>query len=490
MSESISPLHYTADSIAPLTQCVRPIVASLDWSGGSHVGHSVQFYEDDDFLLSSLLRTLSTAFRSGETCIVIATADHLGQLQALANDSDVDLQVAAAVGQYIPLDAAETLATFMVNGSPDWQAFETMLGGVLAAAARRQAPIRAYGEMVALLWQQGKHAAALRLERFWNELANAYHFTLHCAYPLRDFNQHAHSNLFVAITGEHDRALPTESYVTRNLSDPGLRHISILQQKAAALQYETAERIKAQQALQASLTRQQHLSEINAAMDEFISIASHQLRTPATAVKQYLGILLEGYDGPLTESQREKLKRAYDINERQLKTLADLLLVAKVDAGKVHLLTEDCNVADLLQEIIAEHADAARQRSQPITLKAPPDIMVRADQRYLRMAIDNLIDNARKYSPEGQPIAVTAGKSKGQVFIQVRDKGIGISKQDQGKLWQKFARIENEQSAHITGTGLGLYWAQKIITLQGGHMALTSPGPRLGSTFTIYLPTT
>ena len=230
------------------------------------------------------------------------------------------------------------------------------------------------------------------------------------------------------------------------------------------------------------------LEALNQSKDEFISLASHQLRTPATGVKQYVGMLLEGYAGELTEDQLRFLGRAYESNERQLKILNDLLKVASVDAGKVILKLAPVSLVPLLEEIYAEQETLFTEKNQTVSINhIGGDYTAIADKDLLRMILENLIDNARKYTHDGKRITITLSKpSNTLVKISVKDQGVGIAPGDIGKLGEKFTRLDNPLSAQVGGTGLGLYWVKKVMALHGGKLEIVSH-PDLGSTFSIIL---
>lgn len=235
--------------------------------------------------------------------------------------------------------------------------------------------------------------------------------------------------------------------------------------------------------------RLEHLIELNRTKDEFISLASHQLRTPATGVKQYVGMVLEGFVGNLSEAQRSILTKAYESNERQLRIVSDLLKVAQVDAGKVTLRKDSINVIALLNDVIKEQQDTYKQRQQKVKFTHKRNIILATiDKDRIRMVLENLLDNASKYSAEGKMVNLdVADLEDGRICIRIQDKGVGIAEEDQDKMFEKFSRIHNPLSAHVGGTGLGLYWAKKIIDLHGGEITFTS-GENKGTTFSIYLP--
>jgi PAS domain S-box-containing protein len=250
----------------------------------------------------------------------------------------------------------------------------------------------------------------------------------------------------------------------------------------------TTQRKKELEELAAALTEQRsQLVMLNRAKDEFISLASHQLRTPATGVKQYIGMALEGFAGEPTPEMRAFLEKAYESNERQIAIINDLLQVAKVDAGKVNLQTEEVDLVELIRGVIHEHASHFVDREQEVIFKpCMKSLHITADQNRFRMVLDNLIDNASKYTPHGKQIEIQLTKSAGKVLIAIRDEGVGIDPSDTEKIFRKFSRLDNPLSAHVGGSGLGLYWAQKIVDLHHGHIAVNST-PGAGSTFTIIL---
>lgn len=236
--------------------------------------------------------------------------------------------------------------------------------------------------------------------------------------------------------------------------------------------------------------QRQQLLELHKAKDEFISLASHQLRTPATGVKQYLGMILEGIldKAAIPPDVMKIIEVAYESNERQLKIVNDLLKVAYVDAGHVKLVKGDCDVDELLHGVKDDLREVFENRSQKVvyTNKAT-GITVQADCRLIRMVLENLVDNASKYSPVGTTVTISVQRAAGFLCINVTDQGVGISREDQVQLFKKFSRIENPLSAHVGGTGLGLYWAHQIISLHRGSIMVRST-PGKGSTFSVQLP--
>lgn len=222
--------------------------------------------------------------------------------------------------------------------------------------------------------------------------------------------------------------------------------------------------------------------------DEFISLASHQLRTPATGVKQYIGMLLEGYLGDVPSDQLQVLRTAYESNERQLNIIDDLLRVAQIDAGKVTLKKTKTDLVQLLREVINEQSDKFKFRNQRVSFTHDmKQLFAILDTGRVRMVFENLIDNAGKYTPPDKNIDITLTADNQKVMISVKDEGVGIAEEDLPRLFQKFSRINNQLSTKVGGTGLGLYWAMKIVTLHNGTITVSSH-PNKGSEFKVTIP--
>jgi signal transduction histidine kinase len=230
------------------------------------------------------------------------------------------------------------------------------------------------------------------------------------------------------------------------------------------------------------------LIALNQSKDEFIGLASHQLRTPATGVKQYVGMIMDGYVGRLTKDQRIMLQKAYNCNEREIQIINELLAIAEIDAGNVSLHKVRVNVGLLISDVLAVQKTTLDARGQ--AAKYTPSkraVMILADESRLRMVLENILDNASKYSPIGEGIEIRTRRNNKFLEISIKDQGIGIAKKDLPKLFKKFSRIDNMLSGEVSGTGLGLYLAKKIMTLHGG-LILVNSKINEGSIFTIMLP--
>jgi len=234
--------------------------------------------------------------------------------------------------------------------------------------------------------------------------------------------------------------------------------------------------------------QQQELQRLNDSKNEFISLASHQLRTPATITKQLLGVLLAGYSDKLTPAQTTFIQKAQSSNERQIFIVNSLLEVAQLDAGKVVLHKTMADLKKMVSDVIDEQSEIIHRRKQTVSLRAAANVpKVAIDTKYFRMAIENIIDNASKYTHESGTIKVSIKLVAGVVVIGITDNGVGIAAADIDSLFKKFNRIPNELSEHVSGSGLGLYWVRKVIELHGGTITVKSR-PHRGTTFTISVP--
>jgi signal transduction histidine kinase len=274
--------------------------------------HDVQFYSEDEFLLGSLTPLLAKAVRSGRAAVIVATQAHRERLAQRLEGDGVLVASAVEQGRYIALDAAETLGQFMVNGLPDRDRFMRVIGNVLQRAAAasqvKDAPINVFGEMVALLWQEGNARAAVELEDLWNELSQTQLFSLLCAYPLTGVDKEEHRELFDRICAQHHSVIPEESYSTLADEKDRLRRVARLQQAEQALKNESAERRMAE----ARTGKVQDLNQTLAEQIELRKRAEEELR-------RFTRRLLEARD----EEQR---KVARELHENTAQLLAALSL--------------------------------------------------------------------------------------------------------------------------------------------------------------------
>ncbi len=222
--------------------------------------------------------------------------------------------------------------------------------------------------------------------------------------------------------------------------------------------------------------------------DEFVSMASHQLRTPLTSIKGYISMILDGDAGKISPTQRKMLTEAFVSSERMVRIISDFLNVSRLQAGK---FTIECTQVDLAKAI-SEEIDSIR----PISDRHGMEIVYRKPSRFpmlyidddkIRQVIANFIDNAIYYSPGESKIRVVLSVEDGEVVFKVIDHGMGVPADAQDKLFSKFFRADNAKLQRPDGTGVGLYLAKKVIDSHGGRVILETKYNK-GSTFGFRLP--
>jgi PAS domain S-box-containing protein len=227
-----------------LSNNLQPVPSLAHTPSHGQAGHVVQLYADDNFLVDVLSRFIGGAVAVGDPAVLIATKPHRSDLEKRLSANGLDTSQAAMRGRYLVLDATDTLPEIMVNGRVDEKRFNDMIGGVLTRARSHagypERPIAVFGELVALLWAEGKLLEAIRLEQLWNDLAKNHSFSLLCAYPISGFSDVRHSEPFLTICGQHSSVVPSESYLISGNEQERLRSIARLQQRAQALEKERA----------------------------------------------------------------------------------------------------------------------------------------------------------------------------------------------------------------------------------------------------------
>lgn len=238
--------------------------------------------------------------------------------------------------------------------------------------------------------------------------------------------------------------------------------------------------------LRASNAQLQRLDE---AKDEFISMASHQLRTPLTSIKGYLSMLIEGDMGTVSKEQKQVLSEAFMSSERMVRLISDFLNVSRLQTGKFVIEKRPVDLAQLVQHEINSLKPNAAAREQKFVYKTPKNIpIMELDESKIQQVVMNFADNAIYYSKDAGTITVTLKKTKdGFVEFTVKDQGIGVPEKERAQLFNKFFRATNARRARPDGTGVGLFLAKKVIDEHKGQIIFESKEGK-GSTFGFRLP--
>lgn len=225
------------------------------------------------------------------------------------------------------------------------------------------------------------------------------------------------------------------------------------------------------------------LMALDEAKDDFISMASHQLRTPLTSVKGYISMVLEGDAGKISPQQQKLLSQAFTSSQRMVYIIADLLNVSRLRTGKFIMEPTPVNLADMVEQELAQLTDTAALHDLKLIYKKPANFpMLMLDDTKTRQIIMNFVDNAIYYTPPKGKIIVTVDDKPNSVELRVQDSGIGVPRSEQAHLFTKFYRAANARKARPDGTGLGLFMAKKVIVAQHGSVIFDSKEGQ-GSTF-------
>ncbi len=415
----------------------------------------------------------------------------------------LDLTLAAKQGRYLSLDAANTLSKVTVNGWPDAARFSRVMGNNirrLALAARGEHRVAAFGEMVALLWAEGKPDAAIRLEQLWNELGGTHSFHLHCAYPLSFFSKEGDGESVRKICAEHSQFIPAESYTNLASDEERLRSIIFLQQKAQALEREILEYKEAQQTLQSreaelkdfienAVTQQKkmemalHTSEKLASVGRLAATVAHEINNPLEAVTNF--IYLAKLDPALPENVKGYLTHADNELGRVAHLVQQTLGFYRDNSAAARLA-----IVDVIQDVLITYERKIKHKELHIEKKIEPGLEIATLLGELRQILSNLVANAIDASKDGGKIVIGARASRhfhtGRpgIRITIADTGVGMSREQKKKLFMPFFTTKKE-----VGTGLGLWITKDLLEKKGGHIRFRSSDQgKSGTVISIFLP--
>lgn len=234
------------------------------------------------------------------------------------------------------------------------------------------------------------------------------------------------------------------------------------------------------------VTREKELDEIKS---DFISVAAHQLRTPLAALKWFFKIMQDGDAGRVTKRQKELLEQAYDRNNEVIEIVNNLLDISEIEEGRFPYDFEEGTIQETVDHVLEAAKSEAQRRDITVAFDKQVDELpvISMDKQKIRMAIQNLVDNAVKYSPKGETVTVTAGIKNNRLMVTVSDTGIGIPKDEQKQIFSKFFRGHNAKEWATTGSGLGLYIVKNIVQKHRGQIWFESKQNQ-GTTFYLSFP--
>jgi signal transduction histidine kinase len=467
--------------------------------------HDVQFYESDVFLVAAVCDHFAEGLRAGQRCVAIATQRHrIALMRALARRA-VDVPRARSAGQLQLLDAEKILASFMIGDSVSEALFRDVGGQLFAKKSSRDSPlpVRAFGEMVNLLWQRGDHIAALELEALWNEMGAKWNIELLCGYAIANFSRSAHAERFEEICGQHTHVVPAESY-SRSSDTGRLLEIARLQQRAQALEHEVAQRQALERELREALEEQRRslvaeraaraeAESASLAKNQFLAVMSHELRTPLNAIAGHTQLLELGLHGPVTNAQREALDRIERSQRHLLALVNDVLNLARVESGRAEYSLEAVEVGSVIHAMVAmvEPLLASAQLRCRIVEPSPglAPVIVRADRERLQQIVLNLLTNAIKFTPADGLITIDSASVAGSSVarIDICDTGVGIPDDRIDAVFEPFVQLATSLSSRQDGIGLGLTISREFARGMGGDLTIAR-GVEQGASFRLTLP--
>ncbi len=228
--------------------------------------------------------------------------------------------------------------------------------------------------------------------------------------------------------------------------------------------------------------------ELDRMKSNFISMVSHELKTPLTSIKGFVRLLDAGRVGPVNEKQRRYLEIVLRQTESLTKIIEDLLDLSRIEAGIIEVRRERVDLREVAEGVLAGLENLAREKGVAVFLEIPDGLpAVAGDTERLRQVFTNLIHNAIKFTPSGGEVRVRARKEGGECLVEVADTGIGVSPQDLPRIFDKFYQVDSSTTRQQSGTGLGLSISRELVAAQGGRMWAESE-KWVGTTFSFTLP--
>jgi two-component system sensor histidine kinase/response regulator len=223
--------------------------------------------------------------------------------------------------------------------------------------------------------------------------------------------------------------------------------------------------------------------------ENFVTLVSHQLRSPLASVRQYFGVIREGFAGDVTDKQKQIIEKASKYLDDLMQLINDWLDMSRIDSGRIAEKFEPVALESVFSEIleIAKPLAEARKVTLTVSRDTRDTSLVRGDQESLKQAMMNLVSNAIHYNREGGTVTIRTKEQGNDLVVQVCDTGIGISRENLPFIFDEFFRVKSDQTRHVSGTGLGLAIAKRIIEAHRGHIQVDSELGK-GTTFSIFLP--
>jgi len=456
--------------------------------------HAVYFYDRDDDLAEGVAAYVGKGVLAGEAAIIIAAETHRDLIIQRLHKMSVDVEAARARGDLIILDAATTLAKFMVDGAPDPDLFRRVVGSVLESAStrgNRRVRVRAYGEMVDILWRDGNRRAAVALEELWNDLGETHEFQLLCGYQMAAFQ--------AAPGGLHDvcdvHAHVSVAALSPDAADLARQTRALAAEIARRKQVELALRDTVQDLRRAVAAEQERASEARRLADDlsetirvnelFIGVLAHDLRAPLAAIMT-AAQLIKMRDAGKSDSRNVKaLGRVLTSGERMSRMIEQLLDFTRLRVGGgIAIEPKDADFVTVARQVVEELDDAYPDCTVDVTHVG--DTRGSWDADRLSQVVSNLVANALQHGVPAAGVRVFIdGWEPDVVYMKVHNLGAI----PQALLAQIFDPLTGGQRRRdrSRGLGLGLFITRQIAEAHGGRVEVSSSEAE-GTTFTLSLP--
>jgi signal transduction histidine kinase len=441
---------------------------------------------------------LASGIEAGDRIIVIATDEHRESFTRHLRSRELSPAPITFLG------ARETLSRFMLRGMPDAACFRELIAQILAGArdgGHEKARIRAYGEMVDLLWREGNSRGAIRLEELWNEAGQVHEFSLLCAYVMGNFYKEGASEHFLDVCRNHSHVLPTEKFAELPDLPARLREISILQQRARGLEEEIRQRKEIELALREALEERSRIAEElrvslarehaarteaeanNAFREMFLGILGHDLRNPLNTVLTTARLMERRSELPV--ESRSRFARIITSGVRMQRMIDQLLDLtrARVAGGIAVNPIDERDLVSLVTKIADEVRVAHPGRA--IEVRAEGSCPVRLDADRFEQVVSNLLGNAIAHG-DNRRILVTVGCKDLEATVSVHNFGAPIEPAFMPLLFDPFRKTDRPRG-RSNGLGLGLYISERIITGHGGRIDVQSSESE-GTRFEVTIP--
>ena len=483
--------------------------------------HVLRYCQDDAALTVCAAGFLADGIASGEPAVVFATPARRETMCECLRERGLDVDYLERESRITLLDARATLATFMVGDLPDAHKFSHSVGAAVErlCAANHGSPVRAFGEMVSLLWQDGNTRAAVRLEELWGELTGAQ--------PLLVLSSDVGGE-FLTVTGSAERAAQFLEQIraaddgggaVEPVAESDDRPDRSLAERTAKLERELEERKVLENRLREALIARKVIEEelqrasvererllrrerearaeaeaANRAKAEFLSVMSHELRTPLNAIGGHVQLIELELHGPVSAAQRDALARIARSQHHLLMLVNDVLNLARLEAGQMEFAAEELDLSAVVKEVVDGFDPLIRRGELTCELKLPsadaPPLIAAVDGEKVRQILLNLLTNAVKFTRAGGNLTVTVAESSAKrdaLVVTVRDTGLGIAAVRLRRVFEPFAQEPEGTVRHLDGTGLSLSISRDLARGMGGDLTAESVAGE-GSTFTLEVP--